>query len=130
MPMSVALFDAESGKPIEGTGKTLQTFFKPTLFMFLGQPEVLTLTDRQHSFTFSNVQNPPVLSLNREFTAPVYIQYPQSLDDMALLTMHDTDSFNKYSHCQKMMSLHIVSKYCNSSHNIFFAFFFSFTIFK
>jgi aminopeptidase N len=58
--------------------------------------EVLHLTARQQSFTFSGISSRPVLSLNRSFSAPVNLHFDQTPADLAHIARHDTDLFARW----------------------------------
>ena len=63
---------------------------------------VLNLKEQQQTFTFEQVDEKPVASLLRGFSAPVILKIDQSLDDLAFLLSHDTDTFNRWEAGQKM----------------------------
>ncbi len=58
--------------------------------------EVLHLTERQQSITFSGIASRPVLSLNRSFSAPVNLHFDQTPADLAHIARHDTDLFARW----------------------------------
>ncbi|MEM7288934.1 MAG: aminopeptidase N [Pseudomonadota bacterium] len=62
--------------------------------------DVFHLTKRKHKITIDGVVEKPVLSLNRGFTAPVEINYPQSDQDLAFLAANDSDSFSRWQALQ------------------------------
>ena len=57
---------------------------------------VIHLTERRQSFRFVDVPSRPVVSLNREFTAPIRLDGLGSDDDRAFLMTHDSDPFNRW----------------------------------
>ena len=57
---------------------------------------VLELTQAQQSFTFPGLPAKPVLSVLRDFSAPVILEHPQTNAERAFLLAHDTDPFNKW----------------------------------
>ena len=63
---------------------------------------ILELTQAQQSFHFSNIPAPPVLSLNRGFSAPIRLKLAQSADDQLFLMRHDGDSFNRWEAGQRL----------------------------
>ncbi len=63
---------------------------------------VLQLTQAQQSFVFGNLPQQPVLSLLRGFSAPVKLVMEQSLEELAFLLSHDSDSFNRWEAGQKL----------------------------
>jgi aminopeptidase N len=60
------------------------------------QERVLELNDAEQRFTFVNVDDAPLLSLGRHFSAPVTFKTPLSRADRAHLMAHDADPFNRW----------------------------------
>ena len=61
-----------------------------------GTSRVLILTEEKADFVFLNVPSRPVLSANRDFTAPIYLKTPYGDDDLTVLMKYDVDLFNKW----------------------------------
>jgi aminopeptidase N len=61
---------------------------------------VLVLTDQATSFELVDVNERPVLSINREFSAPVKVISDLDADDLAFLAAHDSDPFNRWQALQ------------------------------
>jgi aminopeptidase N len=63
---------------------------------------VLELKQAQETFVFTDVKaaRAPRLSINRNFAAPVIVNFTQSDEDRAFLMAHDTDSFNRWNAAQ------------------------------
>jgi len=64
---------------------------------------LITLDQPTQSFTFENVTETPLLSINRDFSAPVIVtaeRRPQELDRLA---QSDTDPFARYEAMQELM---------------------------
>jgi aminopeptidase N len=57
---------------------------------------VLELNSTQQTFTFVGVEEPPLLSLGRHFSAPVHFKVPVDRHSLAALMSRDTDSFNRW----------------------------------
>ncbi|WP_333839405.1 aminopeptidase N [Novosphingobium sp.] len=89
IPLRTALFDTETGTH--------------------GGEELLVLTETEQSFTFSGHARPPVLSINRGFSAPVAIVAPQSGADLVFLAAHDDDPFARYEAMQQLVVQHLVA---------------------
>lgn len=53
------------------------------------------LKSETQSFTFKNVEFKPVLSLNRQFSAPIIIKWRRSADELVHLMKYDSDGFNR-----------------------------------
>jgi aminopeptidase N len=68
----------------------------------LVQPGVVVLTKPSESFMFAGTAEPPTLSLNRGFFAPIKIVANQSADDLRFLAVHDSDSFNRWQAVQTL----------------------------
>ena len=58
--------------------------------------EVLHLTERAQSFTFSGIGSRPVVSLNRGFSAPVTLHFSQCAEDLGHIGRHDSDLFARW----------------------------------
>jgi len=65
--------------------------------------QVLHFTEQEQQFVFSNVPSNVRLSLFRDFSAPIKLEYDQSDDDLLFLLEHDSDGFNQWDAGQKLM---------------------------
>lgn len=83
IPLRTALFDRVAGTH---KGETL-----------------LMLTEAQQSFSFEGFAEPPILSINRGFSAPVIVTTDRSQADLAFLSAHDDDPFARYEAMQQLM---------------------------
>jgi aminopeptidase N len=63
---------------------------------------VLVLTQPAHSFTFTGLEEKPVASLNRGFSAPIKVLSSQSADDLRFLAARDGDPFNRWQAVQTL----------------------------
>jgi len=68
-----------------------------------GPTRVLVLSDVSHSFTFVDVDDEPVPSLLRGFSAPVQLDDALSDADLRVLLMHDSDAFNRWEAGQRLL---------------------------
>ncbi len=64
--------------------------------------QLLELTQPSQSWTFSNVSERPVLSINRNFSAPINLDFEQSEVDLLTLFSSDDDAFNRWEAGQKL----------------------------
>ncbi len=64
---------------------------------------LLSLTEARQSFTFTEVDEEPVVSLLRNFSAPVILDYDCSDEELAHLMAHDSDHFNRWEAGQRLM---------------------------
>ena len=58
--------------------------------------QVLKFTEKSQEFVFENIQEEPMLSILRDFSAPVKLELEQSNDELSLLMSYDTDSYNRW----------------------------------
>ncbi|XOF34208.1 MAG: aminopeptidase N [Candidatus Electrothrix sp. YB6] len=68
------------------------------------QPEngVFILHQAEQQFRFRGIMEKPVLSFNRNFSAPVKVQSDLDEEALAFLMAHDTDSFNRWDAGQQL----------------------------
>ncbi len=85
IPIRVALF-TEQGKLIAGSERLLQ------------------LTATTQSFVFNDIDAEPVPSLLRDFSAPVYLDFDYTPEQLTLLLAHETDPFNAWEAGQRLAS--------------------------
>ena len=70
---------------------------------------VLELTEPQQSFRFVNVSEPPVLSILRDFSAPVILECEYSDSELAFLTANDSDPFNRWEAGQRLANRRLLA---------------------
>ena len=84
LPIRFALFGANSGQPIV--------------------PErVHVLGDATAEVLFEGIDEQPVLSINRGFSAPAIIETNRTSADLAFLSAHDDDPFARFEAMQQLM---------------------------
>ena len=67
------------------------------------QPEkLLELVEEKQSWTFENILEHPVLSINRDFSAPINLDFKQSEIDLLTQFSSDDDAFNRWEAGQKL----------------------------
>ncbi|KAA0929377.1 aminopeptidase N [Psychrobacter sp. ANT_H56B] len=84
IPVATALFDKESGKIIA--------------------ERMLLLDQAIQTFTFEGVSAEPVVSLLRDFSAPVQLNYDYQDEDLAFLLKHETNGFNRWQVTQMLVN--------------------------
>jgi len=89
IPLRTALFDRATGRH---SGEHL-----------------LVLTEDEQSFSFTGHAAPPVLSINRGFSAPVAIDNAVPDADLVFLAAHDDDPFARYEAMQQLVVQHLVA---------------------
>jgi aminopeptidase N len=63
---------------------------------------VLTLTKATDTIIFTGIEERPILSINRGFSAPVKISANTSADELRFLAAHDSDPFNRWQAVQTL----------------------------
>lgn len=62
----------------------------------------LQLTQPKQTFTFEGLNQAPVVSILRGFSAPVKLSMKRSLEELAFLLSHDRDTFNRWEAGQQL----------------------------
>lgn len=78
-----------------------------------GTTRVLELKDSENEWTFINIDEKPIPSLLREFSAPVILDYAYSHDELAFLASHDSDPFNRWDAMNRLM-LETLDEICDA----------------
>lgn len=73
------------------------------------QGDVLHLRETSQSWTFRNITEKPVLSILRDFSAPVHIAQSLSRDEQLFLARHDCDAFGRWQAIHTLMSNAIIA---------------------
>jgi aminopeptidase N len=63
---------------------------------------LLHLKEDKDIFVFKNVTSKPILSLNRQFSAPIHLQKKSDFNELLFLMKKDKDSFNRWESAQKI----------------------------
>ncbi|MHC1480747.1 aminopeptidase N [Frateuria aurantia] len=93
IPVRVSLFHAD-GQP--------QTLRLAGSEQDLGTETVLELTTERQRFEFTGLNQPPIPSLLRGFSAPVILEADYSPEQLAVLLRHDADGFNRWEAGQQL----------------------------
>lgn len=70
---------------------------------------VLNISQAKETFIFPNISEHPVLSVNRNFSAPIKIHVPYHHQDYIFLMKYDTDLFNRWEAGQELASSILLS---------------------
>ena len=60
------------------------------------------MTSTKEIITVRDLPARPILSLNRNFAAPVQVTFDRPASDLAVLLAHDTDPFNRWDACRTL----------------------------
>ncbi len=107
IPVAVGLLDAQGQDlPLQ-----LQSVSAPDEIEVHTAPTtcVLELTEAAQEFTFTGIDQPPIPSLLRNFSAPVVLEYDYSDDELAFLLAHDSDPFNRWEAGQRLATRRLLS---------------------
>ncbi|PPK73619.1 aminopeptidase N [Methylobacter tundripaludum] len=63
---------------------------------------ILQLTQSEQAFTFEGLNEQPIVSILRGFSAPVKLTIERSLDELAFLLSYDSDTFNRWEAGQQL----------------------------
>ncbi|MFS4457652.1 aminopeptidase N [Bdellovibrio sp. HCB2-146] len=77
---------------------------------------LIELREQKERHTFKNISERPVLSILREFSAPVHLKWNAAEEDLYFLFENDTDSFNRREAGQKL-SLRVFHKLISQARN-------------
>ncbi len=77
---------------------------------------ILELTQEEETFIFDKVTEKPVVSLLRNFSAPVKLNMEYSRDDYLLLMRNDSDGFNRWNASQQL-AVSIIQEQIDSYRN-------------
>ena len=99
IPVALGLLDS-SGKdmPLKLDGEAVAT-----------GTVVLELTSAQQTFRFTDVNEKPVPSMLRNFSAPVVLEYDYSEEELAFLMAHDSDAFNRWEAGQRLATRRLLA---------------------
>jgi len=71
---------------------------------------ILSVKKAEENYSFENIKSKPVLSLLRDFSAPVRLDYAQSEDDLLFLLAHDSDPFNRWEAGYKLLTKYLLQQ--------------------
>ena len=69
---------------------------------------LLHLKESKKTFVFDSIKQKPTLSLNRQFSAPIRLDWSATDDDLLLLLSHDSDDFNRWEAGQKLATQNLL----------------------
>lgn len=98
----------QSCPPSPGQNKK-EPFHIPLLYKLIQtdaphSEQLLELKEETQTLKISGLNKKPVLSINRNFSAPIVLDFSQSESDLLALLKHDDDAFNRWEAAQKMFS--------------------------
>lgn len=94
IPLAIELYD--------GKGQVI-----PLTYEGQSIPSVLNVIDDKQTFVFDHVPEAPVVSLLREFSAPVKLYYDYSDNELLFLMKHATNDFARWDAAQMLLGKYI-----------------------
>lgn len=82
-------------------------FYQANGERLMGYPDCLELDKSEQEFVLEGFKERPVVSLLRDFSSPILLDFPQSADDAALLLRVEEDGYAKWK-AQRDLSLPII----------------------
>ncbi len=107
IPIKLGLLDKE-GSPLNIDGHPEIDNNKSILFL---------LEKKEDELTIRNVESPPIVSVLRDFSAPVKMEFNHSPSELVTLAKHDPDKFNRWEAAQKLIIKTMISRITNSPDN-------------
>ena len=93
IPVELGLLDARGGEiALQLAGEAAAS----------GTSRVLSVTEAEQTFTFVGINEKPLPSLLRGFSAPVKLSFDYSRDQLMFLMQHDSDGFNRWDAGQQL----------------------------
>ena len=96
IPVAVGLLGADGKDMPLGQGK------------LNGATAVLELTEESQTFSFTGVNEAPIPSILRDFSAPVVLEYAYTDDELLHLFSHDSDPVNRWEAGQRLAMARLV----------------------
>lgn len=80
------------------------------------QHNLLICNQSQQEFKFDNIASNPILSLARNFSAPIKINYHHSENELLQLMLHDSDPVNRWHAAQELLT-NLIAELCIAYRN-------------
>jgi len=103
--LSLTLRQECSSKPGQPPKKPFQIPISMALFTPSGEKhteQTLVLSDAEQTFELSGLAEQPIISLMRDFSAPVKLEFHQSDSDLAALIKYDDNGFARWEAMQRL----------------------------
>jgi aminopeptidase N len=94
IPFNIELYDEESGViPLRCHGELINS--------------IIDIKEFEQTFVFEQVNSKPILSLLREFSAPVKLEYPYSDEELIFLMVNARNEFARWDAGQELLAKYI-----------------------
>jgi aminopeptidase N len=102
IPLAIGLLDTKTGNDLlvsENQQKGI-----------LGQSKVVELREKEQTFSFTGLQERPIVSFLRNFSAPIKVQPFQNREELAFLMANDSDLFNRWDAADRLAASIILER--------------------
>ncbi|PCJ28640.1 MAG: aminopeptidase N [SAR86 cluster bacterium] len=101
IPLRIGLMDAQGREmPLNLSDDTVEQG---------ATDRVLAVTEQKQQFVFEKIEQEPIPSLLRGFSAPVRLNYDYSRENLLFLMTHDSDGFNRWNASQ-LLAIDIIAE--------------------
>lgn len=95
IPVALALFNAKTGEQFTlSSADLVENHVKDGVYLFDQNEAVIE---------FSDISEAPIVSLLRNFSAPVNLEFAYSNEELAFLIQHETNGFNQWQATQTLL---------------------------
>ncbi|WP_071058552.1 aminopeptidase N [Pelistega sp. MC2] len=102
IPFHIGMIDAE------GNSIALDVSSLENVTTTINDGVILELKEPSQTWIFQRISRRPFLSLLRDFSAPVYVDYDYSIEELAILCAHDKNPFARWEAAQELSSREIL----------------------
>lgn len=114
---------AEQQNPLSTTGNPLLIPLKVALFhrkgeIIPGSEQILMVSESKQTFVLNGIKEQPVVSLLRDFSAPVILKHDWSAVDLVFLLEHEPDPFAAWEAGQRIAREIMLEAYHHPDHGL------------
>ncbi|MYD45008.1 MAG: aminopeptidase N [Gammaproteobacteria bacterium] len=115
IPLAIGLIDSKGREVLGQTGKQNGYDISCRSDMHVENPNedgtlIVHLKNTKDSIEFQGIPQGATVSFLRGFSAPVYVDYPQSVDQLEMLAAHDSDGFTKWNAMRSIYGRFILNR--------------------
>jgi aminopeptidase N len=71
---------------------------------------LIELKKTEESFVFENISSKPILSINRDFSAPIKLEFNPTEEELLFLFQYDDNAFNRWESIQQLATRYILQQ--------------------
>ena len=73
------------------------------------EKNILHVKEKKETFSFQNISGKPVVSINRNFSAPIIVEREISIKDLCHIFLYDSDMLSRFQSAEKLARLAVSS---------------------